>query len=202
MMPHRLYVPFAGLVQGWEGKLLASAVGALALEAAAYVGGLYGRMLEADPLLVFLVANFLVVDAVTGVAAARRRAETVSSRAMRRTGWKALEYAAVAFVGISIANGFAAGPLHVLTDGFDDAALIYVAITEAFSIAENVTGSREGARRLIRRIRDLATGRTEMVEEVVREVRLDAAEAPADPREVDPREAARPAAAPPSPPRP
>lgn len=165
----RIHQPLLGLAQHWELKLGLASVGAAALQAAEYVAGLYGRMLETDPLLVFLIANLLLVDLVTGVAAARKRKEKLHSKGLRRTGWKTIEYSAIGFVGVSLANGFADSALHALTDGLDDAALLYVAITEAFSIAENITGSRDGARKLIRRITDLATGRTKRVEEVVTE---------------------------------
>lgn len=168
-MPDRLYQPLFGLAQYWEAKLVLASVGAAALQALEYVAALYGRMLDGDPLLVFLIVNLLVVDLVTGVAAARKRREKLHSKGLRRTGWKVIEYSAIGFVGVSLANGFADSSLHLLTDGLDDAALLYVAVTEAFSIAENIAGSRDGARKLIRRITDLATGRTRKIEEVVTE---------------------------------
>lgn len=116
------------------------------------LGDIYAQLFAADAVLVVLVLTLMVIDAVTGIAAAKKAGQKISSRAFRRTGYKVLEYFAVGAVGVLTANGFAGGPFSGLTNQVDDVVLFYLVASEGFSIFENVTGSREGAVRLIRRI--------------------------------------------------
>lgn len=152
-MPQRLIHP--GLTSNWETKLYTAGIGAGILEGCRVVGELYGRLFDADPLLVLLCVTLLVVDAVTGIAAALKRGEGISSKAFRRTGWKAIEYTAVAGAMIMVSNAFAHTWAHYVTDSMSVAALLYIASTEVMSIVENVTGSRAAAVRLLRRIRGI-----------------------------------------------
>ncbi len=165
-MPYR--VPLT-LVEHWPAKLtLAVSLAAVSAFLDA-VSGLYGRLFMADPLLVLVIVTLMVVDSVTGVAAALKRHEKLRSKAFRRTGWKVLEYTALGIVGVMLSNAFHPTVFHLLTDSLDEAILLYVAVGEAFSIVENVTGGREQALRLIRRVRTIARSPGEItLEEVVR----------------------------------
>lgn len=139
------------------------------------LGDIYADLFRADTVLVVMVLTLMLLDAVTGIAAARKRRERIRSRVFRRTGYKLIEYAAVGAVGVLIANGFGGSPLGGLTQQVDDVVLFYLAVTEAFSVFENVTGSREGAVRLVRRIRNvwhLQDG-TVTIEETVRQLDKD-----------------------------
>ncbi|MCA0270242.1 MAG: phage holin family protein [Bacteroidetes bacterium] len=158
------------MAEAWPQKVATASLGAGLIQLAEYVAGLYGRLFEADPLLVLLCFTLLLVDAITGVAAAIKRGEKVSSRAFRRTGWKVLEYTALGAAMVMIANAFSHTWAHYVTDGLDEAALLYIAFTEALSIVENVTGSRAAAMRVIRkivRIRDEGPDGVLTVEEIV-----------------------------------
>ena len=151
-MTDRLLVSSSGLAEYWAAKLLLASVGAVAVSVLEYLAALYGAILHSDPVLVASVVLLLAVDLVTGVAAAVRRRERITSRAFRRTGRKVLEYTALGLVGVALANGFEASPLAFVTASLDDAVLLYIALTEALSVFENVTGSRERAVALFRRI--------------------------------------------------
>jgi hypothetical protein len=183
----RLYTPLIGLAHGWELKLPLAAAVAVLVEGLTHIGALYGELLDADPLLILLIASLLVTDVVTGIAAARKRREPIGSRGLRRTGYKVIEYAALGFVAVSISNAFAAGPLHLITDGFDDAALLYIAFTEAFSVVENIAGTREKAVRILRSIQRVWTSKDRVVlEEIVEPLdrRFEANRPEADDQEV------------------
>lgn len=159
-----------GITEAWPEKLVVAGIGAGVLEVLEVIAALYGRLFNADPLLVLLCATLLVVDAATGIASAIKRDEKITSKAFRRTGWKMLEYTAIAAAMVMVANGFAATWAHYATDVLDEGALLYIAMTEVMSIVENVTGSRAAAMRVIRRIvrvRDLGTDGTLTVEEIV-----------------------------------
>lgn len=151
-MTDRVLVSFSGLAEFRAAKLMLASAGAVAVAVLEYLASLYGSILHSDPVLVGAIVLLLVVDLVTGVAAAVRRGERVTSRAFRRTGRKVLEYTALGLVGVALANGFQGSPLAFVTAALDDAVLLYIALTEALSVFENVTGSRERAVALFRRI--------------------------------------------------
>ncbi len=150
-MPERLATA-AGLTQAWQPKLLVAGIGAVLLEALVKVGEIYGHLFATDPALVVLCMTLLFIDLVTGVISARKRGEKLTSKALRRTGYKVLEYTALSACAIIISNAFKDYWPHLLTDGLDDATLLYVAATELLSVVENVTGSRAKALHLIRQI--------------------------------------------------
>lgn len=165
-----MILPTKSLAQAWPKKLVFAGVGTAVMQATQYVAAMYGRLFDADPLLVLVCLTLLLVDAVTGIANAIHRGDKVTSKAFRRSGWKLLEYTAIAAAMVMVANGFAATWAHYATDVLDEGALLYIAMTEVMSIVENVTGSRAAAMRVIRRIvrvRDLGTDGTLTVEEIV-----------------------------------
>ena len=65
----------SSLAEAWPQKVATASLGAGLIQLAEYVAGLYGRLFEADPLLVLLCFTLLLVDAITGVAAAIKRGE-------------------------------------------------------------------------------------------------------------------------------
>ena len=149
---HRLMRPIDGLLAAWEPKAAAAAGLALVLQFLDHVAGLYGQLFDTDPLLVTAIATLLMLDLVSGIAAAAKRQEPIGSKGLRQTGYKIVEYTLLGGAGVLLANAFAVNPLHYITDGLDDAVLLFIALTEAFSIVENITGSRAGAQHLVRKI--------------------------------------------------
>lgn len=152
MSAPRMYIPLAGLATAWQAKLPMALSIAVVFQMLDYLGSTYAYLLRSDPVLVVLILTLMGVDLITGIIAALKRRDMVTSRAFRRTGLKFLEYSAIGGCSIMVANGFSNGTLAVITDSLDDAALMYIAITEAMSIIENVTGSRENARKHFRRM--------------------------------------------------
>ena len=161
-----LLSPLASLAQHWQTKLPV----AFGVAIAAEIAELYAGLLQVNAALLLLCFTLVVVDLLTGVVASLRRHERVSSRDLRRTGWKAIEYTALGFCGVLLSNGFDGTFVEPITAGFDEACLFYIAMTEFVSIIENVTGSRENAIRLLRRIRRVWSDRDGSVvyEEVIR----------------------------------
>ncbi|MEL6705518.1 MAG: phage holin family protein [Bacteroidota bacterium] len=151
----------SGLAYAWPQKLLLASLVALLLELAAFLAALYGRLFTVDPILLALVLLLLVADLVTGILRAHKQREPITSRALRRTGRKFVEYVVLIFAGVGLANGFAETSVSVVTSGVDDAVLLYIALTEFLSILENVTGSREGALGVLRKLRALQRGDVE-----------------------------------------
>lgn len=161
-----LLAPVLGLGQHWQTKLPV----AFGVAIAAEIAEIYAGLLQVNAALLLLCFTLVVVDLLTGVVASLRRHERVSSRDLRRTGWKAIEYSALGFCGVLLSNGFDGTFVEPITAGFDEACLFYIAMTEFVSIIENVTGSRENAIRLLRRIRRVWSDQDGSVvyEEVIR----------------------------------
>ena len=103
-------------------KALFASLAALAVELFSTEGRLIG--------VVFVV---VFLDTVTGVLAANRRKEVITSYGMRRTIVKLLEYLAVVIAAVTLGNSFE-GWLFWLPE-FTAA---YVGITEFKSVIENV----------------------------------------------------------------
>ncbi len=102
----------------------------------ATVTGALIELLDYDPKLIVLLSLLLIVDTITGMLAARRNGIRITSRGMRDTIKKILEYTALLITFSAIAAAF-----EVLV-WMREAAFAYVALTEAKSIIENVYGER------------------------------------------------------------
>lgn len=151
--------PALSLAYAWKVKLpLALAMGTL-WEILAPLVGVYETLLTADPVLVMMAVTLVGVDFLTGVTRSLRDGKKITSRRLRGMGWKIVEYSVVAGVGIILANGATASVLGAPLAVVDDAALLYVALTEAVSILENVTGSKGKARGIIDGIRSIMKGK-------------------------------------------
>lgn len=167
-MPHRI---LNALQHEWLTKVLIVVIGTSIWEMLKHLGLLYADLLYTDPLLITLVATLLAVDWGTGIVAAARRREKITSRRLRDTARKVLEYAALTGIAIMIANAFQSTPVSIITTALDDATLLYVALTEAVSIVENVSGSRTRAVYYWRQIRRVLKGTQEgeiIIEDIVR----------------------------------
>jgi hypothetical protein len=151
-----IYVPIAGLLSSALPKLTATAFGVWMLEIARSVGSVYADLLIVDGGIVAAIGLLIALDGVTGVIAARRAGIALRSRVARRTGYKVLEYSALAYASVALANAFAGSTLAPLVALVDDATLLYIATTEAWSIGENVLGSGGVSRALawLRSLRD------------------------------------------------
>jgi len=114
--------PIYALFENPWWKALFASLAALAVELFSTGGRLIG--------VVFVV---VFLDTVTGVLAANKRKEVITSFAMRRTIVKLLEYLAVVIAAVTLGNSFE-GWLFWLPE-FTAA---YVGITEFKSVIENV----------------------------------------------------------------
>lgn len=169
-MPHRLLELMPGPLASTGGKIALAIMGGFVFDLLKKIGALYGELLITDPLLVALCVAFFVIDWGTGIAASLRRGEGFKSRRLRDTLDKCIQYFAVVLCGVMLANGFKESWVDAITGGADEAALLYVAMTEFVSILENVLGDRHAAIRLVRRImpRGLDEQGRIVVEEIVR----------------------------------
>lgn len=173
-----LFTTASGLADNLAFKVALALVGGVVLEALDWIAGAYGKMLVTDPFLVFILINLVLVDLGTGIWAARRRAEKVSSKGVRQTFSKAIQYSVLLFVFVSLSNAGAGEPFGFLLAPWDEACLIVLLLTEGFSIVENVRGGKEQARLFIKQITDLASRQTRTVMEVVQPVPLPKESAP------------------------
>ncbi|MEM6326359.1 MAG: phage holin family protein [Bacteroidota bacterium] len=156
-MTDRTYTPLTGLHDLWALKLALTGLGTALIEIGSRVVGIYETLVHVEPLLIAAVFGLVALDFVTGLLAAKKRGEPIRSRAMRRTGFKFLEYAALILAASFLTNAFAASPLAGLTALLQHGVILYIALTEMMSILENVTGSRAAALRVWGWVRGLGT---------------------------------------------
>jgi phage-related holin len=157
------YIPFGtalpGLLAGWQVKLPLAVASAVVLQAAEHVAGYYGRLLDGDGLLVAACVGLFFLDTLSGIFASWKKGDKITSKGFRRSGWKAIEYSMVGLATTIVANASAHTFLALALTWWDEAWLMYVVITEGFSVLENMTGSRDGALLRIRQITALWHGR-------------------------------------------
>lgn len=159
MCPMYVTKPLASLLGAWKVKLPVAVMLAGVWEALRPLLGIYETLLTADPVLVVMVGTLIFTDFVTGIARSLRDGKAITSRRLRGMGWKIVEYTVVASLGVMLANGAAETVLAAPLALADDAALLYVALTEAVSILENVTGSKARAHGIIDSIRQIMKGK-------------------------------------------
>lgn len=102
-------------------------------------------------LLIAGVMILLTIDLITGMYAAYRRGEKITSQAMRRTITKAFTYALFVIAFTVLAN-------MVALQWISEYAFALVAITEAKSIAENTIGLKTANRFIEAIMRKFAGG--------------------------------------------
>jgi hypothetical protein len=154
-----LYTPLVGLASAWLPKAATAALLTWAIEIARAVGATYSALLATDAALVALIGLLIALDTITGITASRRAKRPLRSRTLRRTGYKVMEYSALGYAAVAIANGFSGSPFASVVSALDDAMLLYIALTEVYSITENVFGDG-GARRALDWIAAVRRGET------------------------------------------
>jgi len=87
--------------------------------------------------LVVLLAMALVVDLVTGVLAAYRRGENLSSRLLERTGWKFLMYTTSVMLAVGIGNASEGRFVEPVLQYLGTAVIFYFLLVELKSVREN-----------------------------------------------------------------
>jgi hypothetical protein len=158
MLSPLLVRPCLSLLEYWQVKLPLALIAAWAWWAAERLIGLYDQLLSTDPLLLLMAISIFLLDWITGVASALRNGDPIRSWKFRQGAWKFLEYAAVVSVSVMLANGAVGTIMEPIFGMVDDAALFYIAGTEALSVVENVKGSRAAALRWLRKVRKVASG--------------------------------------------
>jgi phage-related holin len=93
-------------------------------------------LLHHKPQWAVLVCLLVFIDLVTGVMAAAKRGEKITSYGFRQTAIKAVEYTLFLVAATAIANSFS------LLTWLGESVYIYVALTELTSIAENLSGTK------------------------------------------------------------
>lgn len=121
-MPYRFtdryLAPMQSLLDSWPIKSLVAALGVL---------------FQFDGTLLTLVVVLITIDVVTGMRAAHRRGERISSLGMRKTIPKVLEFGLFIVTITAVARAF---PIEL--GWADHWAIMYVAATEVKSIVENL----------------------------------------------------------------
>lgn len=137
-LPHYVIRPVISLLEHWEIKLPIAFLLGWGWWVGQRLVGLYDQLLSTDPLLLLMAVSIFLIDWVSGIAAAIRDGEGIQSRRFRQAGWKFIEYTCVVAVCIMLSNAADGKLVEPIFQGFDDAALFYVGLTEARSVAENV----------------------------------------------------------------
>lgn len=103
---------------------------------AKYMWALVLALYSTSPQLLFLVVCFIFFDFVTGVIKSKRNGVKITSHGIRDSFVKVIEYAITILVFQGLANSFE------LLNWVDDFAYALIALTEAFSVYENITDSK------------------------------------------------------------
>lgn len=104
-------------------------------------------IVSADKEFVVACTILFIIDTITGIRAARKRNEPVTSIGLRRAGVKFVDYVLVGMAATVAARGF-----PVVLAWLDGVAFLYIALTELVSITENVWPDRSpGLLRYLRR---------------------------------------------------
>lgn len=88
------------------------------------------------PQWVVLICLLVFIDLLTGIMAAAKRGEKITSWGFRQTAIKTVEYTLFLVAATAIANSFS------LLTWLGESVYIYVALTELTSIAENLSGTK------------------------------------------------------------
>ena len=121
------------------------------------------QMLHTDVKLIVVVSFLVVIDFFTGIMAARRRGQAVRSIGLRQTAVKVVEYAALLVVFTSLANTYS------ILSWMQEASYVYVCLTEAKSIVENLYGPEANVWRRVSRMRRLIDGEEKETEVITNE---------------------------------
>jgi len=135
------------LTDQWPARLTLSMVLALFHGLLQSLSEVYKSLFMVPMDLVVLLVMALVIDLVTGVLAAYRRGEGVSSRSLERTGWKFLMYATSVTLAVGIGNASEGRFVEPVLQYLGTAVIFYFLLVELKSVRENwqAGGFIEGA---------------------------------------------------------
>jgi phage-related holin len=142
-MLFRYFYPVFSLADAWQWKLVLAGVLTAMLET-------LGRLFVMNGDMAAAVAILIVIDFATGVYRAYR-SRSISSRVMRQTGIKVIEYTLLIGIATMVANVFVDTGIPFLSPALGTLgtlAFAYVCLTEMTSVFENVFGSSSKARRV------------------------------------------------------
>jgi len=125
------------LTDQWSGRLALSMALALFHELLQSLFEVYKSLFMVPMDLVVLLAMALVVDLVTGVLAAYRRGENLSSRLLERTGWKFLMYTTSVMLAVGIGNASEGRFVEPVLQYLGTAVIFYFLLVELKSVREN-----------------------------------------------------------------
>jgi len=125
------------LTDQWPGRLALSMVLALFHGLLQSLFEVYESLFAVPMDLVVLLVMALVIDLVTGVLAAYRRGEAVSSRSLERTGWKFLMYATSIMLAVGIGNASEGRFVEPVLQYLGTAVIFYFLLVELKSVREN-----------------------------------------------------------------
>jgi len=125
------------LTDQWPGRIALSIALALFHGLLQSLFEVYRNLFMVPMDLVVLLVMALVIDLVTGVLAAYRRGEGLSSRSLERTGWKFLMYATSVTLAVGIGNASEGRFVEPVLQYLGTAVIFYFLLVELKSVREN-----------------------------------------------------------------
>jgi hypothetical protein len=164
-VPSYVFTPILGLIDRWPFKLPISVSFAVLWEALNNGGEIVETLFQVDPILAGMAVAAYLGDWITGLGRALwdHGLAGVRSNEFRHAGWKLIEYCGVVGVCVLLTNGTAHTWAAPGFSWLNEAGFIYVAVTEGFSIWENVTRRKRGAGRVMMDLSDLMSGDWEKI---------------------------------------
>lgn len=162
-VPQYAIYPVLSLVDRWQWKLPISLGSAWIWQFLEPASEILSTLFTMDPRLAVMALALYVVDWITGIGRVLyvHGPGGLQSDEFRRAGWKFMEYVGVIVVALSLANGTSHTWASPIFAWMREAAPIYVALTEGFSVWENVTRSEKGASRIMVNLQNILAGNWE-----------------------------------------
>ena len=132
MMIYRYTYPLQSLGDNWLIKTIIASLAAL---------------VSSDPQLIVLVIFLVFLDTITGMIAAAKRKERITSKRLTMTTVKLIEYYLLAAASLAVGNSFG------ILSWLPSTMFLYIALTELFSIFENVSQTNEKLRAYLEKIK-------------------------------------------------
>lgn len=132
IMIYRYTYPLQNLADNW---LIKTAIASLA------------ALVSSDPQLIVLVIFLVALDTVTGMIASTKRKEKITSKRLSMMTVKLIEYYLLAAASLAVANSFD------LLSWLSSTVFLYIALTELFSIFENVSQTNEKLKGYLEKIK-------------------------------------------------
>ena len=131
-MIYRYTYPLQSLGDNWLIKTIVASLGAL---------------ISSDPQLIVLVIFLVILDTITGMIAAAKRKDKITSKRLSMMTVKLIEYYLLAAASLAVGNSFA------LLSWLPSTVFLYIALTELFSIFENVSQTNEKLKGYLEKIK-------------------------------------------------